>query len=121
MAHQFFELYPDSKLKPSILLLYGDLLEEVAAKLSKDANNRLKRPEMAASAAPMHSYFLNFVSLDRYRKMGIIFLFNSTAKAFHYNGASWKEIVTKFSASDQTAEAQKRLDALAVKMGKPIF
>jgi hypothetical protein len=119
MATQFFEMYPDSKVKPAILLLFGDLLEEVAAKLSKDANSRLKRPEMAASAAPMHSYFLNFVSLDRYRKLGIIFLFNSGTRAFHYDGASWKQIVSKFANSDQTSEAKKRLDALALKMEKP--
>ena len=120
MATQFFEMYPDSRFKPQVLMLFGDLLEEVAAKLSKDANSRLRRPEMAASAAPMHSYFLNFVSLDRYRKLGIIFLFNSTAKAFHYNGASWKEIVTKFPKSPEAVEAQKRLDNLALKMQKPV-
>ena len=120
MATQFFETYPDSRFKPQVLMLYGDLLEEVAAKLTKDANSRLRRPEMAASAAPMHSYFLNFVSLDRYRKLGIIFLFNSTARAFHYNGASWKEIVTKFPKSPEAVEAQKRLDNLALKMQKPV-
>ena len=58
IATQFFELYPDSKFRPSILLLFGDLLEEVAAKLSKDATSRLSRKEMAASAAPLHSYYL---------------------------------------------------------------
>lgn len=118
MASEFFEMYPSSRFKPAILLLFGDLLEDAATKLTKDANSRLKRPLMAASAAPMHSYYLNFNYLDRYRKLGVIFLFNSTTKRFHYNGASWKEIVTKFPRSDQAAEAQKRLDALAVKMDK---
>ena len=118
IATQFFELYPDSKFRPSILLLFGDLLEEVSAKLSKDATSRLSRKEMAASAAPLHSYYLNFVSLDRYRKLGILFLFNSTAKQFHYDGSSWKEIVTKFPASTEAAEAQKRLDSLKNKMEK---
>ena len=57
--------------------------------------------------------------LDRYRKLGIVFLFNSAAKQFHYDGASWKEIVAKFSSSTEAAEAQKRLDTLKVKMEKP--
>ena len=118
IATQFFELYPDSKFRPSILLLFGDLLEEVSAKLTKDANSRLSRKEMAASAAPLHSYYLNFVSLDRYRKLGILFLFNSTAKQFHYDGSSWKEIVKKFPTSTEAAEAQKRLDSLKIKMEK---
>lgn len=117
-ASEFFTLYPTSRFRPSILLLYGDLLEEVAMKLAKDAGNRLSRKEMAASAAPLHSYYLNFVSLDRYRKLGIIFLFNAAARQFHYDGASWKEIVAKFPASPEAAEAQRRLDSLKVKMEK---
>ena len=51
--------------------------------------------------------------------LGILFLFNSTTKLFHYDGASWKEIVSKFAASPEAAEAQKRLDSLKLKMEKP--
>lgn len=116
IAGEFFGLYPNSKFRPPILLLYGDLLEEASTKLTKDANSRLTRKEMAASGAPMHSYFLNFVSLDRYRKLGIIFLFNSTTRQFHYDGASWKEIIAKFPNSPEALEAKKRLDALTTKM-----
>jgi hypothetical protein len=115
-AVEFFGLYPESKFRPSILMLFGDLLEETAAKLSRDASTKLKRMEMAASAAPLHSYYLNFVSLDRYRKLGIAFVFNSTARAFHYDGESWKEIVRKYPKSLDAADAQKRLDSLKAKM-----
>ena len=118
-ANEFFNLYPNSRFRSAILLLFGDLLEEVAAKLSKDASSKLKRTEMAASAAPLHSYYLNYVSLDRYRKLNILFLFNSTTKQFHYDGARWKEIIAKFATSSEAAEAQKRLDALKAKMEKP--
>jgi hypothetical protein len=118
LAVSFFEMYPNSKLRPALLLLFGDLLEEVAAKLSKDANSRLSRREMAASAAPAHSYFLNFVSLDRYRKLGILFLFNPVSKAFHYDGWSWRQLTAKYSGSIEASEAQKRLDALNVKMSE---
>lgn len=116
IAEQFFELYPDSPLRPSLLLLYGDLLEEIALKLSRDAAGRLRRPEMAASGAPLHSYYLNFVSLDRYRKLGVTFLFNSETRKFHYNGESWREITAKFPRSAEATEAQKRLDLLRQKM-----
>lgn len=118
-ATSFFELYPNSKFRPSILLLFGDLVEDLSTKLSRDATNRLKRSEMAASAAPLHSYYLNYVSLDRYRKLGIIFLFNSAAKQFHYDGASWREIIAKYPASPEAADAKRRLDALSAKMEKP--
>lgn len=116
-AVEFFQLYPTSQLKPALLLLFGDLLEDLAAnKLSKEANGRLKRAEMAATGAPLHSYFLNFVSLDRYRKLGITFLFNPTDRKYHYNGDSWREILAKFPSASEIAEARKRLDALAAKI-----
>lgn len=115
VAVEFFSLYPDSKFKPSLLMLYGDLLEEIAVKLSKDATSRLSRKEMAASGAPLHSYYLNFNMLDRYRRLGVIFLFNPTTKSYHYDGASWKEIKAKFPTSAEVADAQKRLDTLTQK------
>jgi hypothetical protein len=116
LASSFFDIYPDSSLRPAILLLYGDLLEEAAIKLSKDAAGRLDRREMAATGAPMHSFYLNFVMLDRYRKLGAIFLFDPASRAFHYDGASWREVAAKFPASTEAAEAQKRLESLKVKM-----
>jgi hypothetical protein len=115
-AVQFFELYPDSKFRPAILLLFGDLLEETALRLTRDATNRLKRTEMAASAAPLHSYYLNFVMLDRYRKMGITFVFNPSTKQYHYDGSSWKQIVAKWTMAPEAVEAKKRLDTLKQKM-----
>ena len=118
LATSFFELFPESPLRPSMLLLYGDLLEEVAVKLSKDAAGRLDRREMAATGAPMHSYYLNFVMLDRYRKLGAVFVFDPAAKAYHYDGASWREIISKFPISPEAVEAQKRLDSLRLKMEK---
>ena len=117
-AVEFFNLYPNSQFRPALLLLYGDLLEEAAAKLSKDANSRLDRREMAASAAPLHSYYLNYVGLDRYRRLGVLFLFNPATRQYHYNGASWLELTKKFAATNESAEAQKRLDSLKSKMSR---
>lgn len=118
MAAGFLQIYPESRLRPSILLLYGDLLEETAVKLSKDAAGRLDRREMAATGAPMHSYYLNFVMLDRYRKLGAVFLFDPLVRAYHYDGASWREIAAKYPAAPEAAEALKRLDSLKAKMQK---
>ncbi len=115
-AQIFLETFPDSALRPAVLLLLGDVMEEIALKLSGDATRRLDRREMAASGAPLHSFYLNFVSLDRFRKLKVNFLFNSNARLLHYDGASWREIVGKSPKSAEAVEAQKRLDALKVKM-----
>jgi hypothetical protein len=117
-AVEFFNLFPNSQFRPALLLLYGDLLEEAAAKLSKDAGNRLDRREMAASAAPLHSYYLNYVGLDRYRRLGILFLFNPATRQYHYSGAGWIELTKKFTMTNESTEAQKRLDSLKTKMSR---
>jgi hypothetical protein len=115
-AMLFLETFPASPSRPPILLLLGDLAEENAAKISQEATRRLNRREMAASGAPIHSFYLNYTSLDRYRRLGINFLFNSNTKMFHYDGAAWKEIIAKFPNSAEAAEAQKRLNSLKEKM-----
>ena len=112
----FLETFPDSPLRPAILLLLGDLMEEFALKLSAEATRRLDRREMAATDAPLHSFYLNYVSLDRYRKININFVFNSNTKLFHYDGAGWREIIKKFPQSAEAVEAQKRVDSLNEKM-----
>ncbi len=117
-AQIFLETFAASPLRPAILLLFGDLMEETALKISTDATKRLDHREMAASGAPLHSFYLNYVSLDRYRKIGINFTFNSSTKLLHYNGATWREIIEKFPKSSEAAEAQKRLDSLREKLEK---
>ena len=114
----FLELFSSSPLRPPILLLFGDLIEEEAAKLSGRATRNLDRREMAGSGAPLHSFYLNFPFLDRYRKLGVVFLFNSNTKNYHYDGATWKELIKKYPNSPEAAEAQKRLDSLMEKLEK---
>lgn len=112
----FLSYFPESGMRPSILLLLGDLIEEEALSLSIKAAKRLDRREMAASGAPLHSFFLNYSGLDRYRKLGIRFLFNIETRAFHYDGGSWFELLSKFPKSEEAKEASRRLATLKEKM-----
>lgn len=116
----FLESFPASPLRPSILLLLGDLAEENALKLATEATRRLDKSEMAATGAPVHSFYLNYAGLDRFRRIGIDFLFNNSTKTFHYDGAYWKQIVTKFPKTQESEEARKRLDSLRQKMEKTL-
>jgi hypothetical protein len=112
--------FPNSPLRPAILLLLGDLVEESAGKLSRDAARQLDKREMSASGAPLHSFYLNHSSLDRYRKIGIDLWFNSATRLYHYNGVMWDEILTKFPKSNEAVEAKKRLDSLKEKMERKL-
>jgi hypothetical protein len=119
-ANEFFNIYPKSVFRPAILLLYGDVIEDLSVTLSRNATRALDRREMAATGAPLHSYYLNYVSLDRYRRLGVTFLFNPNTKLYHYDGASWKDIIAKYPTLPEAAEAQKRLDSLTIKMEKKV-
>lgn len=112
----FLEQFPESSLRSPTLLLLGDLMEDEALRLSKKAAKDLDRREMAASGAPLHSFYLNHPSLDRYGRIGVQFLFNLDTKNYHYNGDSWFEIIRKYPKSNEADEAQKRLDKLKIKM-----
>ncbi len=115
-ARIFLESFADSSFRPAILLLFGDLMEDIALRMSAEAARRLSRREMTASGAPLHSFYLNYSSLDRYQRLGVGFVFNSNTKLFHYNGASWREIIQKSPASNESREAQRRLEALNEKL-----
>ena len=71
----------------------------------------MKESELRAGGAPLRSYFLNFNELDRYRRQGIAFTFDEATKQFHYDGASWRELLRRFPRSPEAAEARKRLEA----------
>lgn len=112
-ARIFLDVFQRSPLRPTVLMLYGEAAEKAAGKLSRDAVRRLNEKEMAAGGAPVFSYFLNYNGLDRYRRQGITFIFDRATKQFHYDGASWREILRRYPRSPEAEEARKRLDALS--------
>jgi hypothetical protein len=111
-AKSFLELFPRSLLASRVLMLYATEAENVAEKLSKEAQRRFARNELPDGGAPEFSYYLNYSGLDRYNRAGITFLFDRTTKKFSYDGAAWREILRRFPKSVEAVEAQKRLDQL---------
>ena len=116
-ARIFLDQFPRSALRPQVLLLLGNAAEEQAAKLSRDAGQRLS-PGMDGAeitdSAREFTYFLNYSGLDRYNRQRVLFVFDSTTKRFHYNGAAWRELVRRYPRSSEAVEARKRLAALKV-------
>jgi outer membrane protein assembly factor BamD (BamD/ComL family) len=52
--------------------------------------------------------------------LGVGFVFNPNTKILHYDGAAWKEILTRFPKSPEVGEAQKRLDSLKEKLERKL-
>lgn len=112
-ARIFLDMFQRSPLRPRVLMLYGEAVESVAAKLSREAVRRLEEKEMTAGGAPVFSYFASYNGLDRYRRQGITFVFDRVRKQFHYDGASWREVVRRYPRSAEAEEARRKLDSLS--------
>ena len=103
------EAFPRSALRPSALLAFGDAADEAAGRLTREARRRLDPAEMQAGGAPLHSYFLNYNGLDRYRRLGVVFDFDAASESYRYDGAAFREILRRHPHSPEAAEARKRL------------
>ena len=114
-ARIFLDHFQRSRLRPAVLLLIGNTAEELAANLSADAARRLKQDR---GDAPEFSYFLNYTGLDRYNRQGITFVFNQSTRRFHYDGASWRELIRRYPHSLFATEAKIKLDSLYSQLRK---
>lgn len=112
-ARTFLDTFPHSPLSPRVLTLYAGEADQVAVKLSRDAQRRFARAELPANGAPEYSYYLNYNGLDRYNRAGITFTFDRTSRTFSYDGGAWREIVQRYPHSPEAAEARKHLDRIA--------
>ncbi len=99
------DYFPQSSLRPQVLLILGNTAEQLSSKLSQEAERRTTNH----SSAPSFSFFLNYSGLDRYNRQGVGFVFDEKTRRLHYDGAAWREIVRKYPRSFEAEEARKRL------------
>jgi hypothetical protein len=109
-ARIFLDHFPRSPLRPRVLLLLGNAAQSEAAKLSRDAAKRLNG---LTNNTPDFTYFLNYSGLDRYNRQRVTFIFHRPTKRFHYNGASWRELIRRHPNTPEALEARQHLAQLA--------
>jgi hypothetical protein len=105
-ARIFLDQFRRSALRPAVLLLLGDTAEELAVKLTTQAQRKLNTN---LGEAPELSYFLNYIGLDRYNRQGVHFTFIPTTKRFHYDGAAWRLLLRHHPNSPEAVAARLRL------------
>jgi hypothetical protein len=108
-ARIFLDNFLRSPLRPQVLLLLSDAAEEQAARLSRDAAQRLRD---VPDDALRFSYYLNYTGLDRYNRQRVTFTFDGTTKRFHYDGTALRELLRRFPYSPEALAARKRLAQL---------
>ena len=111
-ARIFLEHFRRSPLQAEVLLLLADAAEQSSNKLTPDAVHRVSTNH----EAPELSYILNYSGLDRYNKLGVLFVFDAKSRRLHYDGAAWREILRRFPRSPQASGAKRRLEELAVSL-----
>jgi len=111
-ARIFLEHFRRSPLQAEVLLLLADAAEQSSNKLTPDAIRRVSTNH----EAPELSYVLNYSGLDRYNKLGVLFVFDAKSRRLHYDGAAWREILRRFPRSPQASEAKRRLEELSVSL-----
>ena len=107
-ARIFLDAFPRSPNRPAVLLILGEEAEKAAVKLSHDAARRLGSEDLTATGASGASYFLNYKGLDRYRRQGIVFTFDSRTRQFQYDGAAWRELIRRHRGSAEAAVVRQR-------------
>ena len=73
--------------------------------MTRLAQRQFTRNEIPENGAPLFSYFLNYSGLDRYNRLGVLFIFDNVGQRFHYDGAAWREILRRYPNSPEAAEA----------------
>ena len=104
-ARILLDYFPQSSLRPEVLLILGDTAELLSSKLSQEAERRTTNH----SSAPSFSFFLNYSGLDRYNRQGVGFVFDEQSRRLHYDGAAWREILRRYPRSYEAQEARRRL------------
>jgi len=117
-AKTFLDVFPRSPLIPHVLVRYASEADEVAEKLSHDAQRRFARNELPSDGAPEFTYYLNYSGLDRYNHAGVTFLFDRGTKKFSYEGAAWREVVRRFPHSPEAVDARPHLQLTSVSISR---
>ncbi len=106
-----------TKLAPRALLILGDSAQRAAERLTRDAKRRIGDEEAIGGIRGLSRrfYFLNFVGLDRYNRIGVTFDFDQAEDRIVYDRGAYRELLRRYPRSDEARTAREKLDGLVKK------
>ena len=93
---------------PRCLLKLGEAADRAADRLTRDAKRRVGNEEPSAGLGK-RDYFLNFVGLDRYNRVGVIFDYDEKTDRIVYDGEAYRELAKRYPKSAEVEIAKNRL------------
>src|SRR5215813_9004960 len=115
LAKLYADEFRSTKLAPKALMILGEAAEGAAARLSRDARRRVGDEDPDAGlnkGLTKRDFMLNYVGLDRYNRIGVIFDYDSASDRIVYDGAAYRELARRYPRSDEAQDARKRLEIL---------
>ncbi len=107
--------YRMTKFAHRALLLLGKAAEGAADRLTREAIRRIGDGDSTGELT-RRFYFLNYVGLDRYNRIGVTFDYDETENRIIYDGKAYRELLRRYPRSDEAGEARERQDRLKRKI-----
>lgn len=113
LARLCADQYRGKDLAPRALLMLGQTAEQAATRLSREARKRVgELDEVLDKHLSERDYMLNYVGLDRYNKLGIMFDYDKASERLIYDGSAYREILKHYPRSKEADEARAHLEKL---------
>ncbi|NOT62502.1 MAG: hypothetical protein HOP19_20035 [Acidobacteria bacterium] len=98
-------------IAPRALLALGQVAENAATKLSRDADRRLG-DNVPDGDLSKRDFELSFNGLDRFNRAGVTFDYDEAKDVFVYDGAAYRQLLRRYPRSAEATPARERLTAL---------
>ena len=93
---------------PKALMILASAAEKAADRLTREARRRSGDEEPKAGLNK-RDYFLNYVGLDRYNRIGVMFDFDENGDRIVYDGRAYRELLRRYPKSDDAKTAIERV------------
>ncbi|MCI0389756.1 MAG: SH3 domain-containing protein [Acidobacteria bacterium] len=115
LAKLYADEFRSTKLAPKALMILAESAEGAAERLSRDARRRVGDDDPDADmnkGLTKRDFKLNYVGLDRYNRIGVMFDYDAASDRIVYDGAAYRELARRYPRSDEAQDARKRLEIL---------
>lgn len=94
-----------SPAAPRALWILGETSRRIAERLTREARRRLGEH----SVQHRRAYFLNYVGLDRFNRLGIGFNYDEATDSLTYDGAAFRTLARRYPRSEEARRLASEL------------
>ena len=118
LAKLYAAEFRTTRLAPKALMILGEAAEGAAERLSRDARRRVGSDDSDADlneGLSKRDVMLNYVGLDRYNRIGVMFEYDAASDRIIYDGAAYRELTRRYPRSEEAIDARKKLEIFGMR------